>query len=570
MKKITNIIFVAAAIAALGSCTKNENPVTSSVKVDFTANIQTKTAFAAPQGNDYPTLWTENDKTVKVAVNEVAAVDAPLTVSPDYTSASFSAEFAVAEAQTYVFAAYSPASAVVSATGTTVDWALPSVQHPTEGSVDEAAQLLAAYYTTNNLPENIAFNFSHVTAYGVVNIANLPVATSEITSVVITFPSKKSVKIDPSNLSDRASNLWFACEPEETQGKSLDVTVNTAAGSYVRTIESFPGDFTAGNINKFGVNMATAVAGGLENILVGTWKLKDYGSRASDDPTGQYAWVCTKKGFALPSSSVDGDTITFGEDGSLTIYQGTDGKSYFEHAETSYGLDVNGTEKWSVERSGDNVVVYLGGNIVPLICGSWNQVNHAYSDMTAYTLFKYSDTELVLEFNRGTSYFQAYLERVDAAVQQTYAHSFAQGDFGLFLNGSEEYATPAPLVDGNVTVKMDVDTESMYFYWHGWGMRAGTWGQGTKGITFTIDGISGKVSSVALTAWISDESAETVKMSATVGGNTFGAVKQLPKEGVKTIITDVNGGQGQIKIFLSSVTNSTAYFLKDIEIVYAE
>ena len=264
--------------------------------VNFVAEeIPTKTVFSDPQNvggeTQYPTLWTENDEGVAVSLNFGGAKKATVTPSADFTTATFSADFAQSEVeQPYVFYALSPFTASVGATSSHGGYHLniPTDQTPLASSCDEAAQLLIASKEVESVADfgEVRFHFSHVTAYGKLTLKNMTAIPegATIQSIELTASehlagrfyynfeeaglsesaSSRTLTLKSDNITVDASgnsgDIWFACAPADLGGGTLKVDVYTSMGILSRTVEIPTGKlaFNAGRVSKFTVNMASA------------------------------------------------------------------------------------------------------------------------------------------------------------------------------------------------------------------------------------------------------------------------------------------------------------------------
>jgi hypothetical protein len=277
MKKIYSILFCATAALLISACNKQENDVntSSSDTIKFLAeSIETRTAFGSPSSGKYPTLWTENDTKVKVAVNYTNAKDADVTPSSDFKTAKFEAALSLPESGPYTFMSLSPSSAFVSINSEYKSWNvnIPTGQTPLSGSVDEAAQILAAISSSyNEAPEKVTIQYKHVTAYGHFSIKNLALSGATIQSVSLTssvpfagrwyyYPETGTVEAGSAaptiSLSTTSVNdIWFACAPADLSGATLKVTVTTDKGSFEKTI-TLPSSakLASGDVFKFSVD----------------------------------------------------------------------------------------------------------------------------------------------------------------------------------------------------------------------------------------------------------------------------------------------------------------------------
>lgn len=285
MRKIFKSLFVIAASAvAFAGCAKQEvdTLVSSEAKtVQFIAqSIETKTAFGAPDGVTYPTLWTENDQSVKLLLNLNEEFTADVVVADDFKTASFNADIKLKDKEPstapYIFYAMSPSTAYLGKTAERYSATIPTSQTPLENSVDEAAQILYAVSEEfTEIPESVRLNFKHFTAYGKLSFDNLELAGAKVTSVSISSPdinlagrwnyivadgtfTDNSGANEITLSTEKTQNLWFACAPVGSMnGKTLKFTVNTDKGIIAKEVKiSGNNSFTAGRIAKMNVDMA--------------------------------------------------------------------------------------------------------------------------------------------------------------------------------------------------------------------------------------------------------------------------------------------------------------------------
>ena len=296
MKKINSIFFASVTVVlAMVSCQKVEQSIEDpqnqqevfAPTIRFYANaIETKTAFGKLNEGKYPTLWTDNDTQVKIQQNLAAPVNATVTPGAGYTTADFSPASTIAsdESGSYTFYAVSPASAFTSWSKDNKDWSIiiPASQTPSASSVDESAQLLAATSaTTPDFPSSVGFDFTHLTAYGLISLSNfVPGVGETVSSIALTAPeawvgrwywypadfephtagewgstasSSNTITINTSSYTD----VWFSCRPVDLSGQDVDVVVTTNQGTYSKTITIPAGKaFEAGKIAKFRISMS--------------------------------------------------------------------------------------------------------------------------------------------------------------------------------------------------------------------------------------------------------------------------------------------------------------------------
>lgn len=309
MKKFFGIIATIAVFTLLFfSCSKENTPlekdrVAQKVKISFNATSEdpsTKSFFGEKTESGYPTVWTNRPVNVSVNCKESYSKDAEVTPSSDGKTASFEVEFTEIEGDTnpLYFYAISPASSVK---GYITDWSMmkfevPAEQTPTMESVDEAAHIMGAYnetpYYYETIPSKVTLNFSHIAAYGKFSLVNFPESVT-IRSIELssdkylvgqymypanenyqgTFEKGKILKINPSKISAESNAdkvFWFAFLPVNLGGNTLTVRITTDAGVYVKIV-NFPsgkGNFTAGKVLKFALNMEGVVPEPLKYKLV--------------------------------------------------------------------------------------------------------------------------------------------------------------------------------------------------------------------------------------------------------------------------------------------------------------
>lgn len=276
MKKLTYIIAIVTSVLAMASCQKEQNVTNSDdlTVVSFsTSEIQTKTAFGDKTAEGkYPTLWTGDEK-VGVAYNGGSVNKENITSSTDGKSASFEIAFAQdANATSHNFYVISPADSFL---GMNKDGAKGNIQinasqTPGEGTCDPAAQVIAASHKSETFDTQVNLAFSHVTAYGNLSIV-LPEGAGAVSNISLTGSkniagrfyydfngalSENSASSTISLLTNKVSDVFFACAPADLSGGKLDITVTTENGTYEKSID-LTGKilkFESGKISKFTVN----------------------------------------------------------------------------------------------------------------------------------------------------------------------------------------------------------------------------------------------------------------------------------------------------------------------------
>ena len=277
MKKLTYIIAIATSVLAMASCQKEQNVTNSDdlTVVSFsTSEIQTKTAFGDKTAEGkYPTLWTGDEK-VGVAYNGGYVNKENITSSTDGKSASFEIAFVQdANATNHNFYVISPANAFLGMTnkdGEKGNIQINASQTPGEGTCDPAAQVIAASHKSETFDTQVNLAFSHVTAYGNLSIV-LPEGAGAVSNISLTGSkniagrfyydfngalSENSASSTISLLTNKVSDIFFACAPADLSGGKLDMTVTTENGTYEKSIDLTRKKliFESGKISKFTVN----------------------------------------------------------------------------------------------------------------------------------------------------------------------------------------------------------------------------------------------------------------------------------------------------------------------------
>lgn len=258
MRLINKMILPVAAILAITSCAKentNDN-LDNKNAIRFVADQEiTRTHFGEKNQDKYPTYWTGNES-VTVALNYNQSAKDIVSVSADFKSASFSAVLSDDKSGSYSFCAVAPSSSFkdMSVSNKRIMIDVPSEQVPLEGSCDEAAQVIAAYSEHENaFPSEVALNFKHLTAYGLLSINNLE-AGAVVSSIKLTssisissraywFPETGDLQLHPSksesyiNLTTNiVENIWFAIVPVDLSNTTMNIDVTTDKGVYSKSV----------------------------------------------------------------------------------------------------------------------------------------------------------------------------------------------------------------------------------------------------------------------------------------------------------------------------------------------
>lgn len=349
-----SLLVIAAAALTTVSCQKNELPIERAEGgiVNFNASVlETKTVFGTPSGNNYPTLWTEEDSKVGIALAGATNFkNSDVIAAADGKSASF--VYTIDEKKDnapFQFQIVSPESAglgISAEKGIHINFA--TSQTPSATSVDPAAQVLYAQSDVfDEAPASVDIHFSHVSAYGKLTVTGLD-ANAKISSVSLTAeddwagrwyynPADGSFTANSASktidiVTSSAEDIWFACAPVDLGGKSLKLTVVTDKGNYVKTVTIPSGKkFEAGKIAKFNVSMsgvtpvaakefvlvtsASQLVPGSEVIIAA--QKADYAIGTTQNGNNRAAVAISKNGdkISAPSESVQIFTL---EEGSKT------------------------------------------------------------------------------------------------------------------------------------------------------------------------------------------------------------------------------------------------------------
>ena len=252
--------------------------------VSFVARTDalTRTVFGEPDGTRYPTYWS-GDETVGISLNYDWTEEVGIKVNEAHTVAEFS--YVPEESATsYTFFVVTPASALEtpSQSRKALRIAVPAVQKPLSGSVDEGAQVFYAKTSTyTEKPASVDVRFNHLTAYGKLTLKNVTGTPVRLTLVsdqalsgscyvavedgaVSTREGAHSLTLALENLTVTGGNLediWFACLPANLAGTPLTVLLETAEGNTYKRIIPQLGEgmnFISGRIIRFSVDMASA------------------------------------------------------------------------------------------------------------------------------------------------------------------------------------------------------------------------------------------------------------------------------------------------------------------------
>ena len=397
--KLAAIVLSAALPCACGIREEAGDELSVDGTVRFIASgDDAKTAFAPAEDGIYPCLWTGNNECVALSLNwgdkQVAAVEA----SEDGRSATFELSFDIPETEHYRFAAFSPASAVKSASSSRQAWSinLPVDQRPLETSADESAQLLSALSADYSaVPSKVRLGFSHVSAYGRLAISNLQNGDAAILGVELTcsvpLAGQWYYSPDDGSLTDNGTSstihletssvddVWFACMPCEMTGQTLEISILTEAGTFTKTIRPREGlAFLPGKIARISVDFSGIEATGsaevftlvtdISNLSIGDEILivNEDGSYALGEQSGSPNKPYRARAAVVASDGTIEDpgaatVLTLGAGSSAGSWSLMDGSSYLCNKSSGNYLTtsttLNGNSSWTISRSGGTTTI---------------------------------------------------------------------------------------------------------------------------------------------------------------------------------------------------------------------
>lgn len=495
----TSLSVIVAAMVAFSGCTKEEikNPVSETKTVQFVAeSIETKTAFGTPDGTTYPTLWTENDKQVKLLLNLNEEFVADLQVANDFTSASFSTEVKIdGSLPPYQFCAISPSLAFLGMNEERFAVTIPTSQTPLENSVDESAQILYALSEpSDELPETVTLHFKHFTAYGKLSFVNLNLGDAKVTSVAITssvdlanrwncfvadesFGENSGASTITLNTS-ATENLWFACAPVgDMNEQTLTFTVNTDKGPLSKTV-------TLGEKHKFEAGKIANMKVDMTDIEFAKSKIYERVTDVSDlTVDSEIILVASEDNYALSTTqnsnnrgqaavTKSGDKSTITDPGNdvqvITIEDGTKdgtiafnvGNGYLYAASSGSNYLRTETNKsdnssWSVTiENGIATVKAQGANTRNwLRYNSTNKMFSCYgSDQNDISIYKLQGSGTVLE-----NYLRVSKENIEVEADATLASFTVNSDLDWTATSEDADVTND---DKTVTVTFPANEEA--------------------------------------------------------------------------------------------------------------
>lgn len=493
----TSLSVIVAAMVTFAGCTKEEikNPVSETKTVQFVAeSIETKTAFGTPDGNTYPTLWTENDSQIKLLLNLNEEATADLKVADDFKTAKFTAEVSASSSTApYTFYAISPASAYLGKADGRYSVTIPTSQKPLENSVDEAAQILYAVSEDfDEIPNTVTMNFKHFTAYGKLSFINLELGEAKITSVAITssvdFANRWNYFVETDSFAensgastitlttDKTENLWFACAPVGSMnGETLTFTINTDKGTLSKTVTlSENHNFEAGKIANMkismsGVNIAEPEVYELvtdasdltvDSKIIIVAKDYDFALSTTQNSNNRAQAAVTKNENYItdPGSDVQVITIEEGKQSGTLAFNVGNGYLYAASSSSNYlrtEASLSDNSSWAVSISnGEASVVSQGSNTRNTM--QYNQGNSMFScygsaSQKALAIYKLQGTGTVLE-----NYLKVSEETIEVAADATSASFTVSSD--LKWNASSDNAEVS-VNDNTVTVNFAANNE---------------------------------------------------------------------------------------------------------------
>lgn len=520
MKKFVKIVALGAAAAlALVSCQKTEQNYKSSNPVRFFAkSIETKTTFGDPEDGKYPTLW-KGEEGVAIAMNKSNTLKYTVKPLSGGKTAEFVNESGISDdgSGDYTFYAVSPYSAAISSKvneqyrSMTIE--IPASQTPLAGSVDESAQVLFGKNVAGaEFPEEVAFDFKHVSAYGKMTITDLALEEGETVSSITLEAEKPFVgrwflyvddtedynegEVAPNNASasniltlttDKVEDVWFACAPVDLSGTSLKVTVATSEGTYTKTVSfGSKGNFVSGKIAKFSLSMEGVKPAApvvytlvkdikdltLESEVIIVAVEEDMAISVTQNANNRAAAEVVKGTDIItdPSASVQVFTLEEGTvagsyalaTGSGYLCAASSGSNYLR---TQTDLDDNGS--WGIEISEDGVAsVTARGeytrNVLRYNPNNGSPIFSCYGSASQKAVAIYKNMET------GSDEYPAGAELVGILVED-YTTDYSVGDtfsfdgtvYGEYSDGSKKAIDPSEIeVDAS---KVDMTTAGSYW-----------------------------------------------------------------------------------------------------------
>jgi len=513
MKRFVNIL-AAGAVAALAlvSCQKTEQNFKNLKTARFFASsIETKTTFGEAEDGKYPTIWNGTE-TVGISQNMASTVRATVTPGSTGKTAEFTPNSTIVDDESgdYTFYAISPAAAAVSSINKNYcSWNLnfPASQTPLENSVDESAQILFGKNVAGDeFPEEVAFDFVHVSAYGKMTITDLELADDETVSSITLEAEKNFVgrwyyyvedtdeynegEVAPSSASniltlttDKVEDVWFAVAPVDLTGTSLKVTVATSNGTYTKTVSfGTHGNFVSGKVAKFSISMeGVKPAAPVVYTLVTDVKdltleseviivaldayqalstTQNYNNRAATDVVKEESIISDPAAavqvFTLEEGTVAG-SYAFAT-GSGYLYAASSTANYLRTEET---LDDNGS--WGIEISEDGVasVAALGEFTRNVM-----QYNSTSSLFSCYGAASQGAIAIYKNMETGTDEYPAAPELTGISVADYTVNYTVGGTFsfdgkvmGQYTDGSEKEIESGYVIDD---ANVDMSTAGTY------------------------------------------------------------------------------------------------------------
>lgn len=308
MKKLfTKMMFVAVAAMGITACQNEPTEINVSAKkvtVEVIGEMEaTRSSFGDIVENGdadyYPSQW-DGGESVQFSLNEAALVTAENTGTGNKATFSVAlTDDSTTEGTIYAFSpkgVYDGSNAANCKGGFTGDInktnkrrfvVVPTEQSPTATSVDPAVHLLAGKATySDGLPSSIKMKFSHVAAYGRMeltnfaeNVTKVKISASEALAGTscyyyyagesegqLTNADRTSITIN--NPAEANKVFWFGCAPADLSGGSLEVKVYTADATYTKTIDLTNRElaFEQGLVSQFKVNMLSDVSKDEEKV----------------------------------------------------------------------------------------------------------------------------------------------------------------------------------------------------------------------------------------------------------------------------------------------------------------
>ena len=381
----------AAALLSLGACSKPDNsaekgpeqkPEEPIVEKNLTAIFSTD----LNESMDRNLMYTIN--------NGLITETAEMGISEDGKSAGITITVPKTFIAPYEFGFATPLATISKYNKDNRAWVfdIPSTQEPGVGVADPAARVFAAWTDAmDEIPtETINLEFHPVTAYGKVNITNLPVEAGAVSRITLGFAAgmvgrfqyikgemvEKLISNVITLTTASVEGVCFGCAPADLKDGNITVTVSAEGGDYTRSFSAAGSKLEAGKTAEFnfdftGVHssldrfytMATSeseLKDGDEVIIVCTANSKAVSTVQNAKNRGAADISFEEDGSVRnPAENVQTLTVTIG-DGKIAFHTGTTYMGPQLTADNCYLQEIEALEDaWltlSIDENGDTAM----------------------------------------------------------------------------------------------------------------------------------------------------------------------------------------------------------------------